>query len=166
MVNPLRFELRTPWLKVRCSNQLSYGSMVGRCRIELLPVKERFYRPLARTTSFTSPLVVLGRIELPSNDYQSLALPLSYSTVLVARTGFEPVISALKGQCPWPLDERAIKKPPSIATGGCLKHVCISTLCHTNLQNGHAIFTAFHNAFNKLMFCCDHHWKSYFLCLY
>lgn len=74
--------------------------MVGRCRIELLPVKERFYRPLARTTSFTSPLVVLGRIELPSNDYQSLALPLSYSTVLVARTGFEPVISALKGQCP------------------------------------------------------------------
>jgi hypothetical protein len=30
--------------------------LVGKCRIELLPVKERFYRPLARTTSFTCPL--------------------------------------------------------------------------------------------------------------
>ena len=27
---------------------------------------------------------------------------------LVARTGFEPVISALRGRCPWPLDERAV----------------------------------------------------------
>ena len=26
---------------------------------------------------------------------------------MVARTGFEPVISALRGRCPWPLDERA-----------------------------------------------------------
>ena len=25
----------------------------------------------------------------------------------VARTGFEPVVSALRGQCPRPLDERA-----------------------------------------------------------
>ena len=29
--------------------------------------------------------------------------------LLVARTGFEPVISALRGRCPWPLDERAVK---------------------------------------------------------
>jgi len=28
-------------------------------------------------------LVVPGRIELPSNDYQSLALPLSYRTVFI-----------------------------------------------------------------------------------
>ena len=28
---------------------------------------------------------------------------------LVARTGFEPVISALRGRCPWPLDERATR---------------------------------------------------------
>ena len=27
--------------------------------------------------------------------------------VLVARTGFEPVVSALRGRRPWPLDERA-----------------------------------------------------------
>ena len=27
--------------------------------------------------------------------------------MVVARTGFEPVISALRGRCPWPLDERA-----------------------------------------------------------
>ena len=26
---------------------------------------------------------------------------------MVARTGFEPVISALRGRCPWPLDECA-----------------------------------------------------------
>ena len=26
---------------------------------------------------------------------------------LVAHTGFEPVISALRGRCPWPLDECA-----------------------------------------------------------
>ncbi len=26
---------------------------------------------------------------------------------VVARTGFEPVISALRGRCPWPLDECA-----------------------------------------------------------
>ena len=29
--------------------------------------------------------------------------------MLVARTGFEPVISALRGRCPWPLDERAVE---------------------------------------------------------
>ena len=29
---------------------------------------------------------------------------------LVARTGFEPVISALRGQRPGPLDERAVKR--------------------------------------------------------
>ena len=29
---------------------------------------------------------------------------------MVARTGFEPVISALRGRCPWPLDERATTK--------------------------------------------------------
>lgn len=29
----------------------------------------------------------------------------------VARTGFEPVISALRGQRPEPLDERAIFRP-------------------------------------------------------
>ena len=29
---------------------------------------------------------------------------------VVARTGFEPVISALRGRCPWPLDERATHK--------------------------------------------------------
>ena len=28
-------------------------------------------------------------------------------SAVVARTGFEPVISALRGRCPWPLDERA-----------------------------------------------------------
>ncbi len=28
--------------------------------------------------------------------------------LLVARTGFEPVISALRGRCPRPLDERAL----------------------------------------------------------
>ncbi len=28
---------------------------------------------------------------------------------LVARAGFEPAISALRGQCPKPLDERAYK---------------------------------------------------------
>ena len=27
---------------------------------------------------------------------------------LVAPTGFEPVISALRGRCPWPLDEGAL----------------------------------------------------------
>ena len=27
---------------------------------------------------------------------------------MVARTGFEPVISALRGRCPGPLDERAL----------------------------------------------------------
>jgi hypothetical protein len=30
---------------------------------------------------------------------------------MVAHTGFEPVISALRGQCPRPLDECATKKP-------------------------------------------------------
>ena len=33
---------------------------------------------------------------------------LSTIETVVARTGFEPVISALRGRCPWPLDERAI----------------------------------------------------------
>ena len=28
--------------------------------------------------------------------------------LLVAPTGFEPVISALRGRCPWPLDEGAL----------------------------------------------------------
>ena len=28
--------------------------------------------------------------------------------MLVARAGFEPAISALRGQRPWPLDERAV----------------------------------------------------------
>ena len=28
---------------------------------------------------------------------------------MVAHTGFEPVISALRGRCPWPLDECATK---------------------------------------------------------
>ena len=32
---------------------------------------------------------------------------------MVARTGFEPVISALRGRCPKPLDERA--KPKALA---------------------------------------------------
>ena len=32
----------------------------------------------------------------------------SLCMVLVARTGFEPVISALRGRCPEPLDERAM----------------------------------------------------------
>src|SRR5215217_8023486 len=27
--------------------------------------------------------------------------------LVVARAGFEPAISALRGRCPWPLDERA-----------------------------------------------------------
>ena len=31
----------------------------------------------------------------------------SHLMSLVARTGFEPVVSALRGRCPWPLDERA-----------------------------------------------------------
>jgi hypothetical protein len=30
--------------------------------------------------------------------------------VLVAHTGFEPVVSALRGRCPWPLDECAATK--------------------------------------------------------
>ena len=30
---------------------------------------------------------------------------------LVARTGFEPVIFALRGRCPKPLDERAVFNP-------------------------------------------------------
>ena len=33
---------------------------------------------------------------------------LSTIETVVARTGFEPVISALRGRCPWPLDERAM----------------------------------------------------------
>ena len=45
---------------------------------------------------------------------------------MVARTGFEPVIFAVKGQCPKPLDERAINCleertygiQPSTATNG------------------------------------------------
>ena len=35
--------------------------------------------------------------------------------MLVARTGFEPVISALRGRCPWPLDERAINDTVDLA---------------------------------------------------
>src|SRR5688572_3446290 len=36
--------------------------------------------------------------------------PVAHTTGLarVARAGFEPAISALRGRCPWPLDERAI----------------------------------------------------------
>ena len=33
---------------------------------------------------------------------------------MVARTGFEPVISALRGRCPWPLDERAAAPVPEV----------------------------------------------------
>ena len=51
MVPPLRFELRTPALSRRCSNQLSYGGIVW----------------------------YLGKeSNLTSYDYQSYALPLSY----------------------------------------------------------------------------------------
>ena len=32
---------------------------------------------------------------------------ISHGKGMVARTGFEPVISALRGRCPRPLDERA-----------------------------------------------------------
>ena len=34
-------------------------------------------------------------------------LRLGLEAWMVARTGFEPVISALRGRCPRPLDERA-----------------------------------------------------------
>ena len=40
-------------------------------------------------------LVVLGRIELPSNDYQSFTLPLSYRT-MVNRVGVEPTLTRIK----------------------------------------------------------------------
>lgn len=51
-------------------------------------------------------LVVLGRIELPSNDYQSFALPLSYRTMLVNGVGIEPTMcfrSRIKSPDPSPL---------------------------------------------------------------
>ena len=32
---------------------------------------------------------------------------------MVAHTGFEPVISALRGRCPWPLDECATHDRPT-----------------------------------------------------
>ena len=48
---------------------------------------------------------------------------------MVARTGFEPVISALRGRCPWPLDERAALNPKTLA--GCAVWLGIedSNLC-------------------------------------
>ena len=46
-----------------------------------------------------------------ANQLQTLGQPGTAQNergkVLVAHTGFEPVISALRGRCPWPLDECA-----------------------------------------------------------
>ena len=43
--------------------------------------------------------------------HSSAALPYMFALAseewVVAHTGFEPVISALRGRCPWPLDECA-----------------------------------------------------------
>ena len=38
---------------------------------------------------------------------KSLALANHHRQHMVAHTGFEPVVSALRGRCPWPLDECA-----------------------------------------------------------
>ena len=43
-------------------------------------------------------MVRKGRIELPSTDYQSGALPLSYMRIMATRTGIEPVVSCVTGK--------------------------------------------------------------------
>jgi transcription elongation factor GreA len=58
------------------------------------PVKSRLFLLIytIKTLKTQSPAIKLGSVQLP----------------LVAHTGFEPVISALRGRCPKPLDECAI----------------------------------------------------------
>ena len=65
--------------------------MVGRCRIELLPVTERLYRPRAGTTGFTYP--VLRPHPGPPEGWEGLAPrrgndPLLGVVFLVAQAGF------------------------------------------------------------------------------
>lgn len=47
------------------------------------------------------PKLVVRRAKATTRIYRKRAID------LVARTGFEPVIFALRGRCPRPLDERA-----------------------------------------------------------
>ena len=44
---------------------------------------------------------------------------------LVARTGFEPVISALRGRCPWPLDERALESNCTHSLPACQDRITV-----------------------------------------
>lgn len=54
-------------------------------------------------------------IEPRSDALQAPAMTTSAKAAILAhRTGFEPVIFALKGQCPRPLDERCIILVPSV----------------------------------------------------
>ena len=50
---------------------------------------------------------------LEGEDAEEVALDgpgTAYRTKMVAHTGFEPVIFALRGRCPWPLDECATQR--------------------------------------------------------
>ena len=61
-----------------------------------------------RTSQTRSTGVRLSTIEKTPSKQVSSACRRGSHCILVARTGFEPVISALRGRCPSPLDERAM----------------------------------------------------------
>lgn len=55
--------------------------MVGKYGVEPFPFKERFYRPRARTASFTYPLVVPLGIKPRTHANQACSISFTYGTI-------------------------------------------------------------------------------------
>ena len=66
--------------------------MVGRCGYAPLPVKERFYRPFAKTISFSDPLN--WRIEGDSNSRKILFISsIAFQAIAIDRSATYPLNS-------------------------------------------------------------------------
>ena len=96
--------------------------------------------PLTHISSVTMPLPLGPSLGFTTGILfrQNCALPQG----LVAHTGFEPVISALRGRCPWPLDECATQGQYSgwgsrIRTSAYRSRVCRPTA--RRIPNSHRI---------------------------
>ena len=153
-------------------------------RIELITFVLEFcrltpYRPGHRPLNLLSAAFKLDsnqyhHLRLVSHFYKNLGIPLtalnacenrlSYSGVFLlkgsitqdARSGF--VYSGYpQPRSARPLSRRALKNPPSIATGGFQNRFVFTHLHGRSPRDAKAILAAFSNAFNKHMFSCEFH---------
>ncbi len=129
MEPPEGFEPSTHCLEGNCSIPLSYGGLSASLIKHYNPIftlwlsYEAITGPPGRIQTLTNPTSVascsiqlsyggLWWFELELNQhslrYQRSALPLSYRTNMAPPTGFEPVLSALTGQCVRPLHHGSI----------------------------------------------------------